>query len=88
MLDEFLSNFILILRNLGVGKFIAEDGAVDEDFFTRMHGAILRLNEGKRLDSIKELPPQQIPPEIMQFATVYHQYHDKHDAQFESSLCR
>ena len=67
MLDEFLSNFILILRNLGVGKFIAEDGAVDEDFFTRMHGAILRLNEGKRLDSIRELPPQQIPPEIMLF---------------------
>ena len=26
MLDEFISNFILILRNLGIGRFIAKDG--------------------------------------------------------------
>ena len=67
MLDEFLSNFIAILRNLGVGRFIAEDGVIDEDFFTQMYGAIVRLNEGKNITQIQHLPPESIPPEIMLF---------------------
>ena len=68
VLDEFVSNFIHILRNLGVGRIIVEDGAIDEDFLTQMHGAIIRLNEGKTIDSVQPVPPESVPPEIMQFA--------------------
>ena len=67
MLDEFLSNFVSILRNLGIGRFIAEDGAIDEDFFSQMYGAIIRLNPEKNLSSIQHLEPESIPPEIMLF---------------------
>ena len=67
VVDEFLSNFILILRNLGVGRFIMEDGAMDEEQVTQLHGAIMRLNDGKKLDSVMHLRPEQIPPEIIQF---------------------
>ena len=71
MLDEFLANFILILRNLGVGRFLTEDGAIDEEQITQLHGAIMRLNEGHRLSEIEHLRPEQIPPEIMQAVTLF-----------------
>ena len=67
MLDEFLSNFILILRNLGVGRFIAKDGAVDEDQVSPLHGAILRINEGFEIDDLQHLPPEMIPPALVEF---------------------
>ena len=68
VLDEFVSNFIHILRNLGVGRILAEDGAIDEDFLTQMHGAIIRLNEGFNIDAAEPIPPESVPPEIMAFA--------------------
>ena len=68
VLDEFVSNFIHILRNLGVGRIIAEDGTIDEDFMTQMHGAIIRLNEGKNISQIQFVDPETVPPEIMLFA--------------------
>ena len=67
MLDEFLSNFILILRNLGIGRFIAKDGAIDEDQVSPLHGAILRLNEGFNIEDLKHLPPEIIPPALIEF---------------------
>ena len=50
-----------------IGRFIAEDGAIDEDFFSQMYGAIIRLNPEKNLSSIQHLEPESIPPEIMLF---------------------
>lgn len=67
VLDEFLSNFILILRNLGVGRFKAKDGAVDEDQITQQHGAIIRINEDFNLDDLQHIPPEQIPVVLIQF---------------------
>lgn len=68
VLDEFVSNFIHILRNLGVGRILSEDGAIDEDFLTQMHGAVIRLNEGKTIGQVQPIPPESVPPEIMHFA--------------------
>lgn len=68
VLDEFVSNFIHILRNLGVGRILAEDGAIDEDFLTQMHGAIIRLNEGANIGQVQPIDPETVPPEIMLFA--------------------
>lgn len=69
MLDEFLANYILILRNLGIGRVFAEDGVIDEDQMTRMWGAIIRLNEGKHIGQVQHIPPEQVPPEIVHFIT-------------------
>lgn len=69
MLDEYLANFGLILRNLGVGKFIAKDGAVDEDQMSPLYGAIMRLNEGFEIGDIQHLPPETIPPALAEFIT-------------------
>ena len=67
MLDEFLSNFILILRNLGIGRYIAKHGAIDADFFTQIHGAIMELNEDYEVSDLEQIPPEAIPPEIIAF---------------------
>ena len=67
VLDEFLSNFILILRNLGVGRYKAKDGAIDEDQITQMHGAILRINEGFNMEDLQHIPPEQVPVVLIQF---------------------
>jgi len=67
MLDEFLSNFILILRNLGVGRFIAKDGAVDEEQISPLHGSIIRINEGFQMSDLEHLPPEVVPPVLIEF---------------------
>lgn len=67
MIDEFTSNFLLILRNLGIGRMVTEEGVLDTDQMTSLWGAVIELNEGKRLDQARHLPPEQIPPEIMGF---------------------
>lgn len=67
MLDEFISNFILILRNLGIGRFIAKDGAIDEDQISPLQGAILRMNEGFDIGDLQHLPPEIVPPVLIEF---------------------
>ena len=67
VLDEFVSNLILMLRNLGVGRYAAKDGALDEDQITQLHGAVLRLNEGFQISDIQHIPAEQIPPSIGEF---------------------
>ena len=67
VLDEFISNLILMLRNLGVGRYLAKDGALDEDQITQLHGAILRLNDGFQISDIEHIPAEQIPPSIGEF---------------------
>ena len=67
MLDEFLSNFILILRNLGIGRMVTKDGALDEDQLSPLQGAIIRLNEGFNISDLQHLPPETIPPALIQF---------------------
>ena len=67
VLDEFVSNLILMLRNLGVGRWKAEDGAIDEDQITQLHGAIIRLNAGVNLNALEHIPPELIPPAIGEF---------------------
>lgn len=69
MLDEYLANFGLILRNLGLGRMVTKDGAIDEDQISPLHGAIMRLNEGFDLNDIMHLPPETIPPALAEFIT-------------------
>ena len=67
MLDEFLANFILILRNLGVGRFIAKDGAVDEEQIDSQHGKVIKINENFQMTDFEHLPPEEVPLAIPQF---------------------
>lgn len=67
MLDEFLANFILILRNLGVGRFISKEGAVDVEQVTSQHGKVIELNENFNPEDFKHLPPEDVPIVLFQF---------------------
>ena len=67
VLDEFIGSFTQMLRNLGVGRYKAKHGAIDADFFTQVHGAIMELNEEYDITDLEQIPPEQIPPEIIAF---------------------
>ena len=71
MLDEFMANFLLMVRNLGVGRFIAKDGAIDEDQILPIMGNIIRMNDvtGSITDNLQHLPPEQIPSVFSEFIT-------------------
>ena len=67
MLDEFLANFILILRNLGVGRFKAKEGAVDQDQISSQHGKVITINEGFNLEDFEHIAPEDVPAVLFQF---------------------
>lgn len=67
VVDEFVANLILMLRNLGVGRYKSLMGAIDEEQITQEHGAVLRINEGFRMDDLEQIPPEQIPSIIGEF---------------------
>ena len=55
------------MRNLGIGRFIAKDGAIDEDQVSPLQGAILRMNEGFEIGDLQHLPPEIVPPVLIEF---------------------
>ena len=67
MIDEFIANFIRILRNLSVGRILSVDGAIDEDYLSNRDGANIRINENFTLNDVREWDPQTVPPQIMEF---------------------
>lgn len=74
MLDEFVANFLLILRNLGIGRFVATDGAIDEEQILPIMGSIIRLNpeiQGSIEANFKHLEPEQIPAAIIQSMEMF-----------------
>lgn len=67
--DELLANFILIIRNLTVGKAITEFGVLDMESLDNHHGAIIELEEGAELGQIEHLPPADVPAVLFQTLT-------------------
>ena len=59
--DDLLANFLFIVRNIKTGRTMAEFGAVDPSKHMNQHGGLLELNQGKRLDQVRELPNPEAP---------------------------
>ena len=59
--DDLLANFLFIVRNIKTGRTMAEFGAIDPSKHLNQHGGLLELNQGKRLDQVRELPNPEAP---------------------------
>ena len=64
--DEFYANFLLILRNQAVGRFLSKEGTLDMSQIPAIHGLNIEINADSNLDDIKELPADQLPPVVLQ----------------------
>lgn len=67
MLDHLLANLVLIVNNQAVGRFLSEKGALDWEQILPIHGLNIELEEGIKLNQIEFLPPDQIPPILIDF---------------------
>ena len=67
LLDELLANLVLINRNISVGRFITTHGTLDRERILAEHGIIVELNEGKNMDDLQHLPPEELPAALVQF---------------------
>ena len=67
MLDEMIANLILIVRNQAVGRFLSKEGALDMEQVLPIHGLNIEINEPFTIEDIKHLPPDVIPPVILEF---------------------
>ena len=59
--DDLLANFLFIVRNIKTGRTMSEFGAIDPSKHLNQHGGLLELNQGKRLDQVRELPNPEAP---------------------------
>ena len=59
--DDLLANFLFIVRNIKTGRTMAEFGVIDPSKHMNQHGGLLELNQGKRLDQVRELPNPEAP---------------------------
>lgn len=55
--DQLLSWLIFFARNNAVGRWLSEQGALDESQILNMIGGVIELNENFKLDTVLSLPP-------------------------------
>ena len=59
--DDLLANFLFIVRNIKTGRTMSEFGVIDPNKHLNQHGGLLELNQGKRIDQVRELPNAEAP---------------------------
>jgi len=72
VLDETITQILLILQNMGLGQFIGIKGAIQRNTISRRPGLYINVDpailEGRRLqDVIMQVPPQDVPAALFSF---------------------
>ena len=65
LLDEMLANYIMITRNLAVGRVITTHGTLDVQRIINEHGMNIELNPGKGLEDIEFLQSAEAPISLL-----------------------
>lgn len=71
MLDHLLANLVLIINNQATGRMLAPRGALDMNQLQPIHGLVIEYDgETYDLSQIQHLPPEVIPPILLQFVEL------------------